>query len=298
MVKLTRAHLGIAVLPSFFLGSLFALIMGCQISVVIFIVGFIIIFLLYAAASYANDYYDFDADKYNRQFGFSGGSGVLQAYPELRNIAKWCAIGMLCATLILTALLAWTTYIPFWTIAYIVVGALITWFYSAPPLRLVYRGLGELPHFVAGVMNAGWGYILITGRLHFSILIFSIPLALYLLNIILIFEIPDREADIHGHKTNVIVRYGRHTGFLLIAIIFWLTTCYFFMLASIGWLHDRVNFYLIATVSVIPGLYAVFVFLKKPLDKDRATHYAIRMAFTIFGFSMFLLIYFLFLLLW
>jgi 1,4-dihydroxy-2-naphthoate octaprenyltransferase len=297
MIKLTRAHLGIAVLPSFFLGSLFALILGYQFTIAVFIVGFIIIFLLYAAASYVNDYYDFDADKYNRQFGFSGGSGVLQKYPELKNITKWCAIGMLGAAMVFTGMLAWTAYIPFWTIGYIGIGVFVTWFYSAPPLRLVYRGLGEFPHFIAGVMNTGWGYLLVAGTLHISVMIFSIPLALYLLNIILIFEIPDREADIHGHKTNVIVRYGRRIGFLLITIIFWLATSYFFTLASLGWLYGKVNFYAISAVSMIPGFYSLFVFLQGSLDKNRATRYAISSAFTIFGFSIFLLVYFLFLLL-
>jgi 1,4-dihydroxy-2-naphthoate octaprenyltransferase len=296
MAKLTRAHLGIAVLPSFFLGSLFALILGYEFNFPVFIVGFIIIFLLYAAASYANDYYDFDADKFNRQFGFSGGSGVLQKYPELKNITKWCAIGMLLLSIIMTALLAWKTYIPYWTTAYIGIGLFFTWFYSAPPIKLVYRGLSEIPHFIAGVINAGWGYILITGRLHASVLLFSIPLAIYLLNIILIFEIPDLEADIHGQKTNFIVKHGRRNGFLLVSILSWSATVYFFILASIGWLDGKVDFLLISIISLVPGLLSLFVYLKNSLEKNQAIRYAIKTAFTVFGFSVFLLIYFIFLL--
>jgi 1,4-dihydroxy-2-naphthoate octaprenyltransferase len=292
MIKLTRAHIGIAVLPSFFLGSLFAIILGYEFNVAIFIWGFIIIFLLYAAASYANDYYDFDADKYNQQFGFSGGSGVLQKYPQLKNITKWSAVGMLTASVIFTLILTWISYIPFWTVGFISIGVFFTWFYSAPPVKLVYRGLSEIPHFIAGIMNAAWGYILVTGTLDIFILIFSIPLALYLLSIILIFEIPDVEADVHGKKTNFIVKYGRRNGFLLISLIFWLATFYFFILAIFGWLDEVIDFFLITAISMIPGLYSLFVFFKNSLEKAQATRYAIKTSFTIFSFSIFLLVYF------
>ena len=292
LIKLTRAHIGIAVLPSFFLGTLFALILGYELNPAIFLVGFIIIFLLYAAASYANDYYDFEADKHNQQFGFSGGSGVLQKYPELKNIAKWGAITMLISSLLLTTILASITYIPIWSIGFIGIGIFFTWYYSAPPIKLVYRGFGEVPHFIAGMMNAIWGYILVTGSLDLSILILSIPLALYLFNIIIIFEIPDVEADIHGKKTNFIVKHGRPTGFLLISLIFWLTTAYYFALAFSRVMNIKINFFLIAVISLIPGVYSLYVFISNTQEKTQATKYAIKTSLTIFGISIFLLIYF------
>ena len=71
MIKLTRGHIGIGVIPSFILGTLFALTLGSDFSLLVFLWGFLIIFFVFAAAAYANDYYDFEADKHNRQFGFS-----------------------------------------------------------------------------------------------------------------------------------------------------------------------------------------------------------------------------------
>ena len=149
MVKLTRAHIGIAVLPSFWLGSLFALVIGYEFNLFIFLIGFLIIFFLYSSASYINDYYDYDADKYNRQFGFSGGSGVLQKYPELKEPTRYLAFVFVALSLILTIILAFITFIPFWSIGFIGIGAFFSWYYSAPPIRLSYRGVGELPHFIA-----------------------------------------------------------------------------------------------------------------------------------------------------
>ncbi|KYK31060.1 MAG: hypothetical protein AYK22_02625 [Thermoplasmatales archaeon SG8-52-3] len=292
MIKLTRAHIGIAVLPSFWLGSLFALVLGYEFDLLIFLWGFLIIFLIYASASYVNDYYDFDADKHNRQFGFSGGSGVLQKYPQLRNVTKYLAAGFIFISLILTAILSLTTFIPIWSVGFIALGAFFSWFYSAPPIKFSYRGMSEFPHFIAGIMNTGWGYILLTGTFDLTILIFAIPLSLHLLNVILIFEIPDKEADVHGGKKNFIVNRGRQNSFLLISIIFWISTIYFIFLALIRWYAEYINFWIIAIVSVFPTIVSTYTYLKKPLEQNIATKYAIRNALSLFSISIFFLAYF------
>jgi 1,4-dihydroxy-2-naphthoate octaprenyltransferase len=293
MIKLTRAHIGIAVLPSFWLGSLFALVLGYEFNLLIFLWGFLIIFLIYASASYINDYYDYEADKHNRQFGFSGGSGVLQKYPQLRKITKYLAVGFIFISLILTTILAVMTFIPIWSVGFIALGAFFSWFYSAPPIRFSYRGMSEFPHFIAGIMNTGWGYILLTGTLDFTLLIFAIPLSLHLLNVILIFEIPDKEADVHGGKKNFIVNRGRQNSYLLICIIFWFSTIYFLVLALIEWYADYINFWIIAAVSFFPSIVSTYTFLKKPLEKNIATKFAIRNALSLFTISIIFLAYFL-----
>jgi 1,4-dihydroxy-2-naphthoate octaprenyltransferase len=94
IIKLTRMPIVLAVLPIFFIGVLFALRSGASFSLVNFLWGFCILFIIEIAASFANDYYDYEADKNNRQFGFSGGSGVLLDYPELLPFAKWTSIMM------------------------------------------------------------------------------------------------------------------------------------------------------------------------------------------------------------
>jgi 1,4-dihydroxy-2-naphthoate octaprenyltransferase len=292
MIKLTRAHIGIAVLPSFWLGSLFALVIGYEFNLLIFLWGFLIIFLIYASAAYINDYYDFDADKHNRQFGFSGGSGVLQKYPQLRKVTKYLAAGFIFISLILTAILALTTFIPVWSIGFIALGAFFSWFYSAPPIKFSYRGMSEFPHFIAGIMNTGWGYMLLTGNFDLTLLIFSIPLSLHLLNVILIFEIPDKEADIHGGKKNFIVNRGRQNSYFLISIIFWISTIYFVILALTKWYAEYINFWIIAAVSVFPTIVSTYTYLKKPLEQNIATKYAIRNALSLFTISIFFLGYF------
>ena len=295
MIKLTRAHIGIAVLPSFWLGTLFAILLGYEFNLLIFLLGFVIIFLIYAAASYINDYYDFEADKYNRQFGFSGGSGVLQKYPKLKKITKWSASVFIILSLALTAVLSWISFLPFWSVGFIGLGAFFCWFYSAPPIRFSYRGMSELPHFIAGLMNTWWGYMLLTGTIDIVVIIFSIPLSLHLLNVILIFEIPDREADIHGGKQNFIVSRGRKQSYMLICMIFWVSTLYFFILSAIGWYSNVVNFWFITFISLIPSIISTYTFLKKPLEQKIATRYAIRTALSLFVLSVLMIVYFMYL---
>ena len=250
---------------------------------------------MYASASYINDYYDYESDKHNIQFGFSGGSGVLQKYPELKEFTRIIAFIFILISIILTIILAVFTFIPLWSIVFVGIGAFFAWFYSAPPIRLSYKGVGELPHFIAGLMNTAWGYLLIAGTIDFILVIFAIPLSLHLLNVILIFEIPDREADIHGEKKNIIVTYGRKNSYLLISSIFWIATIYYFILAITGWNSQYINFWLVAIASMIPTVLAMYMYFEKPLEKDNATKFAIKTALSLFSFSILFLVYFIFL---
>jgi len=213
----------------------------------------------------------------------------------LISLTKFLAAVFIIISLCLTFLLAWFTYIPLWSVGYISIGAFFSWFYSAPPFRFSYRGLSELPHFIAGLMNTGWGYILLTGTIDLSLVIFAIPLSLHLLNVILIFEIPDLEADIHGGKRNIIVSRGRQSSYLLICIIFWLSSFYFLVLAFLGWYSNLINFWFVTALSLIPSIISMFTYLKKPLEQKQATKYAIRTAISLFILSILLLIYFIYL---
>jgi 1,4-dihydroxy-2-naphthoate octaprenyltransferase len=216
IIRLARMPIVLAVIPIFLIGVLFAIRSGASFSPINFLWGFGILFIIEIAAAFANDYYDYEADKHNRQFGFSGGSGVLLEYPELLPFAKWAAVTMFILSLLLTGLFIIAASLPLWAIAYIGVAVFFCWFYTAPPLRLVYRGLGEIPHLLAGIMFPGWGYLILTGTITPDLIIFAVPFGFLGLTVILNFEIPDMEADIHGGKRNLIVIKGRYFSFLLI----------------------------------------------------------------------------------
>jgi len=268
----------LAVIPIFLIGVLFALRSGTSFSLVNFIWGFSILFIIEIAASFANDYYDYEADKNNRQFGFSGGSGVLLEYPELLPFAKWASVMMFILALILTGLFIVVASLPLWVIAYIGVAVFFCWFYTAPPLRLVYRGLGEIPHLLAGIMFPGWGYLILTRTITSDVLIFAVPFGFLGLTVILNFEIPDMEADIHGGKRNLVVMKGRYFSFITIFLLYLVTFLYFFILAVFGWFNDIINPWVITVLAFLPVSLSFIPLIKKSLQQDVATKYAIRNA--------------------
>ena len=278
IIKLARMPIVLAVIPIFLVGILFALRSGASFSGVNFLWGFCILVIIEVAASFANDYFDYEADKHNKQFGFSGGSGVLLAYPQLLPFAKWASILLFLSALVLTSIFVILSSYPLWGIGYIGVAVFFCWFYTAPPLRLVYRGLGEIPHLLAGVMFPGWGYFLLTGTLTVDLLIFSIPFGLLGLTVILNFEIPDREADIHGGKHNLVVLKGRFFTFSFITILYLSAIVYFLVLTIISWSPANLPLWAITLLLCIPFLISSVPIMKKAIEPQQATHYAIRNA--------------------
>ncbi|MBN1281190.1 MAG: prenyltransferase [Candidatus Thermoplasmatota archaeon] len=278
IVKLARLPIVFAVIPTFLVGVLFALKTGALFSLHHLVWGFGILFLIEIAASFANDYFDYPSDKYNKQFGFSGGSGVLLQNPELLPFAKWGSVGLFLLAIICTIVFTWVAAFPLWTIGYILVAVFFCWFYTAPPLRLVYRGLGELPHLLAGIMFPGWGYLLLTGTLTVELLIFAIPFGFLGLTVILNFEIPDREADMQGGKRNLVVSKGRLFSFIIIFILYLSTFLYFLALLGFRWYDEVLPLWVMLFLAFIPVLFSGYTMVKKPVQRETATPYAIRNA--------------------
>ena len=72
----------------FLIGALFAVLLNAQFVLSKFIWGFLILFMASMAIHYANDYFDFEVDKYGTVTPFSGGSGILVENPELKEYQK------------------------------------------------------------------------------------------------------------------------------------------------------------------------------------------------------------------
>jgi 1,4-dihydroxy-2-naphthoate octaprenyltransferase len=88
-----------------------------------------------------------------------------------------------------------------------IAGVLISYFYTAPPLRLVHRGLGEL------CVALGFGPIMVLGAYfvqtgHYALrpFILSIPVAILVMLILYANEVPDRFADARAGKRTLVVR--------------------------------------------------------------------------------------------
>ena len=155
-----------------------------------------------------NDYFDHatGADEANlTPTPFSGGSRVIQRglmSPEsVRNLAVvffalGAVIGLYLTVVVGPAMLAFG-----------LVGFLIGYLYSAPPLRLVNRGLGELAVAIGfGPTMVLGAYCVQTGRWSWEALLASLPLALLISAVLYINEFPDKPLDARAGKKTVITR--------------------------------------------------------------------------------------------
>jgi 1,4-dihydroxy-2-naphthoate octaprenyltransferase len=141
---------------------------------------------------------------------YSGGSRVIQyGLVSLRQMATLAVGFYLAAAIIGLVLLALRG-----SVALVVIGAagfVVSIGYTAPPLRLVYRGLGELAVAVGfGPLMLLGAYVVQTGgSLSWEPFIASIPVALLVALILYVNEIPDRRADAHAGKRTLPVRLSR-----------------------------------------------------------------------------------------
>lgn len=98
-------------------------------------------------------------------------------------------------------------------------GILLSVFYTAPPLRLVHRGLGELTTALGfGPVMVLGAYVVQTDRLSVEPFIASIPVAIFIALVLYVNEIPDRGSDASVGKLTLPARLPPETvtmGFLV-----------------------------------------------------------------------------------
>jgi 1,4-dihydroxy-2-naphthoate octaprenyltransferase len=100
------------------------------------------------------------------------------------------------------------------------VGVGLAFFYHAPPLRLAYRGLGELAVAVAyGPVIATGTYLVQRGTIGDEVLLASVPLGLAVGAFLWINEFPDARADELAGKRTLVVRLGRPAAARMFAVI-------------------------------------------------------------------------------
>jgi 1,4-dihydroxy-2-naphthoate octaprenyltransferase len=168
--------------------------------------------LAHASANLANDYFDHLSgnDALNTEFitPFTGGSRVIQqglATPREVLVAALVSLALAGAC---GLLLAWLCGWPILILAGI--GGLTGFFYTAPPVKLGYRGWGEL--FIAldfGVLPVLGTYFVQTRSFSLPALWASLPVALLILAILWINQFPDYHADRAVGKRHWVVRLGR-----------------------------------------------------------------------------------------
>ena len=194
------------------IGALAAAQGGAVFSSARYWLGYAALFLVEAITVFINEYVDYDSDRRNRHAGpFNGGSRVLVTGELPRQHMPW-AVALLCLPL---AWVVWRLFAPpspldgmdFMLLA---AAGLLAVGYTLPPLKLSYRGLGELDvgltHSVVVILA---GYVVQTGRWDdpYPWLV-GLPLFFATLPAIILSGIPDCEADRAVGKRTLAVLLG------------------------------------------------------------------------------------------
>lgn len=100
-------------------------------------------------------------------------------------------------------------------------GGVLAVFYSMPPFKLNYNGLGECAVGLAfGPLIVSGVYVMLTGHLSWNVAAIGLPIACLIANVLWINQYPDYEADLRGGKRNWLVRIGRRKGIRVYAALF------------------------------------------------------------------------------
>jgi 1,4-dihydroxy-2-naphthoate octaprenyltransferase len=164
---------------------------------------------------YSNDYFDLAADRANRTpTTWSGGSRVLaeEEFPARIALAAALVFGLIALGADLT--LAFVLRSGRWSLPLLLLALALAWGYSAPPLRLHARGLGQLTGVVVvSGLTPLIGFYLQAGRSVAwpspAILLLAIfPLCCLQFAMLLAVDIPDLAGDAAVGKRTLVVRLG------------------------------------------------------------------------------------------
>lgn len=167
--------------------------------------------LNHIALNMTDDYFDYhaavDREGNSRKNPYAGGSGTLTggmiqpAHMRLVFTAAYLATAGI--GLYLCAVQTW------WILAFGLFGMASSYFYTAPPLRYGYRGLGELSQLINFSLTIGMGaYAVQTVSFSREALIVLLPLGFMMFAMIIINEIPDSRDDAAAGKNTLVVRFG------------------------------------------------------------------------------------------
>lgn len=175
-----------------------------------FLLVLIALFFANIGTNFTNDYYDYKSgvDVIDEGRKFKKGSEVFLKSGLTPRVVLLSALFSLTITTIIGLYLVWVVE---WRILIFgLVGMFLAFFYTAPPFKLGYRGLGELVCWIGnGLLPVAGTYFVLTGEISVTAIVLSIPVGLLVTAIIYIGNVPDAEADAQVGKRTTSVRLGR-----------------------------------------------------------------------------------------
>ena len=209
----------LATRPKFFAASVLPVLLGTawgykvggEFDLVVFALALVAILCVHGGANVLNDVFDelggSDPINDDRIYPYSGGSRFIQnGVMNVAEMARWgsalLGLGMVLGAALI-AIKGMTVLL------FGLAGIALATLYSMPPVQLSARGWGEaavgIGFGVLPVCGAAW---LQSGVIDGAVLLVSVPVSLWVANILLINEVPDIPADAQAGKRTLAVRLG------------------------------------------------------------------------------------------
>lgn len=225
IAKMIRAHFLSSIIAPIIAGTLLSAYINGDLEVINFIIVFIIGIGLHVATNVYNDIYDTiqGTDKVNvHRNESSGGSGVLLDNPELLGqmyfLARAGLVVALAGTIALTPLINSDLWPLLWGL--FLLSAFFSKYYTASPIKLSYRGLGEFSvWFAFGPMAILIAAVSQGISFHPMVLLLMPATGLSTSSILLAGQLIDLDADRDGGKHGVASRLGTRFTSLLYLIV-------------------------------------------------------------------------------
>ena len=208
-LKIIRLHIVAGGILAFTLGALIGIANGATFNPLHFALFYATMFFGDLSTHYSNDYFDVQRDKFSERKTFFSGNKILIKNPNMLPQARKISIALLTLSLGLAALVVIFKVAPIELLLIMMGANFLGWFYSAPPLRLGSRGLGEVSIALAvGFAIPAAGYLSVSGHLDSWYGFFFLPFVLYAFMLALSLEAPDIDVDRLGNKKTFGAAYG------------------------------------------------------------------------------------------
>jgi 1,4-dihydroxy-2-naphthoate octaprenyltransferase len=195
LFKTSRPSQLLLILGVYLLGAKIAQANGAAMAISTLVAGAVPLVLGSASVHYANEYADYETDALTERTPFSGGSGALQQAGAPRSIPLRAGMMTLLTSALLAAALALTGWLETPALAVLTFSVVVGWQYSVGPLKLAWRGFGEVTNAaLGGLALPVYGGAVLGGSLS-DVALASVPFFLLVLLNLFATQWPDREAD-------------------------------------------------------------------------------------------------------
>jgi len=203
-----------------------------------FLVGVVAIYLLEIGKNAINEYIDFlsGVDRFvtpDKRTPFSGGKKtIIDGKLTLKENLLIGAVTITAGSLLGLYVVFHREFAVLWIG---LAGVFFALFYSLPPFKFAYRGVGEaIVGFNFGPLITTGAYLVQTHTISTEVIAVSLPLGFIIANVLWINQYPDYEADLKGGKMNGVVRLGKEKGVVVFAALFGLAYLVLLILALVS----------------------------------------------------------------